>query len=96
MRGAQHPQTNSSRVGVEGDLEILMDAHLRILKRLEKAGSEGVVASELIPDRLAREFVLKYLASKGLIVRRRKFRGERVFITVKGLVILKDYGNGIT
>lgn len=96
MRGAQHPQTESSRVRGEGDLDILMDAHLRILKRLEKAGSEGVVASELIPDRLAREFVLKYLAGKGLIVRRRKFRGERVFITVKGLVILRDYGNGTT
>ncbi len=77
-------------------MSVLMDAHLRILRRLERAGSEGVVASELIPDRVAREFVLKYLASKGLIVRRRKFRGERVFITTKGLVLLRDYGDGAT
>jgi len=77
-------------------LSVLMDAHLRILRRLERAGPEGVVASELIPDRVAREFVLKYLASKGLIVRRRKFRGERVFITTKGLVLLRDYGDGVT
>ncbi len=77
-------------------MSVLMDAHLRILRRLERAGPEGVVASELIPDRVAREFVLKYLASKGLIVRRRKFRGERIFITTKGLVLLRDYGNGVT
>ncbi len=72
-----------------------MDAHLRILRKLEKAGNDGVVASELIPDRVAREFVLKYLSNKGLIMRRRRFRGERVFITSKGLSMLKTSGNGV-
>ncbi len=72
-----------------------MDAHLRILRKLEKAGNDGVVASELIPDRVAREFVLKYLSNKGLIMRRRRFRGERVFITSKGLNMLRTSGNGV-
>ncbi len=68
-----------------------MEAHLRILKKLEKAGKDGVVASELVPDRVAREFVLKYLASNGLIARRRRFRGERIFITTKGLNLLRSF-----
>ncbi len=72
-----------------------MDAHLRILRKLEKAGNDGVVASELIPDRVAREFVLKYLSNKGLITRRRRFRGERVFITPKGRNTLRTSGNGL-
>jgi len=73
-----------------------MDAHLRILRKLERAGNDGIVASELIPDRVAREFVLKYLANKGLITRRRRFRGERVFITPRGTDILKSRGDGIS
>ncbi|MDK2372496.1 MAG: hypothetical protein QI197_03870 [Candidatus Korarchaeota archaeon] len=77
-------------------MRVLMDAHLRILRKLEKAGNDGIVASELIPDRVAREFVLKYLANKGLITRRRRFRGERVFITPKGLNLLRSEGNGIS
>lgn len=77
-------------------MRVLMDAHLRILRKLERAGNDGVVASELIPDRVAREFVLKYLANKGLITRRRRFRGERIFITPKGIDILKSKENRIS
>jgi len=76
-------------------LKILLDAHLRILRRLERAGGEGVVASELIQDRVARDFVLNFLASHGYIERRRRFRGERVFITNRGLEVLKSFGDGI-
>lgn len=77
-------------------MRVLMDAHLRILRKLERAGNDGIVASELIQDRIAREFVLKYLASRGLITRRRRFRGERVFITPKGISILRSVGDGIS
>jgi CTP-dependent riboflavin kinase len=62
---------------------------------LEKAGEDGVVASELIPSREARELVLGMLSSDGLIKRRRSFRGERVFITKKGLILLKSMGEEI-
>jgi predicted transcriptional regulator len=76
-------------------LRTLLGAHFRILKRLEKAGEDGVVASELIPSREARELVLGMLSSDGLIKRRKKFRGERVFITKRGLILLKSMGEEI-
>jgi len=68
----------------------LLEAHFRILRKLERAGSEGVVASELIPDRAARESVLRILSSNGLIRRRRRFRGERIYITRRGLTLLES------
>ncbi len=75
-------------------MKVLLDAHLRILRKLERAGDDGLVASELVPDRVARDFVLKFLYSNGLIDRRRRFRGERIFITSKGLHLLKTFGDG--
>ncbi len=68
----------------------LLEAHFRILRKLERAGNEGIVASELIPDRAARESVLRILSSNGLIRRRRRFRGERIYITRRGLTLLES------
>jgi len=72
----------------------LLNAHIRILRKLEKAGEDGVVASELVPERSYREFVLRYLCVHGLIERQKRFRGERVFITEKGLSLIYKFNNG--
>ena len=72
----------------------LLNAHVRILEKLERAGNDGVVASELVPERSAREFVLRFLCVNGLLLRRRRFRGERVFITDKGLSLVNNINDG--
>ncbi|HDM92490.1 MAG TPA: hypothetical protein ENG69_03765 [Candidatus Korarchaeota archaeon] len=75
-------------------MRIILNAHLKILRRLAYAGDEGVVASELIPSRVDREQVLTFLSEMGWIARQRRFRGERVFITKKGLLFLENHGDG--
>lgn len=69
----------------------LLEAHIRALQRLRDVFPDGIVASELVSDREAREYVLTLFTKKGYIQRRRRFRGERIYITEKGLNFLEDY-----
>ena len=76
----------------------LLEAHIKVLQRLKEASPDGIVASELISDRQAREYMLERFSREGYILRRRKFRGERIYITEKGLNLLsqvsKSEGDG--
>ena len=68
---------------------MLLESHIRMLREVAEAGEEGVPASELIPKREYREFVLKFLSRKGYIRVKKQGAGGRVYITPKGLRLIR-------
>lgn len=69
---------------------MLLESHIRMLREVAEAGEKGIPASELIPKREYREFVLRYLVRKGYIRVRKQGAGGRVYITAKGLKLVKS------
>ncbi len=61
-----------------------------MLRQVAERGERGMPASELVPKREYRDFVIEYLSKEGLIQVRRQGAGGRVYITEKGLRLLRD------